>query len=454
MSQTIKTKDGIILNNVPDDATDDQIKERLASIRAAPERRLNTRDKRIQTHINEGITPVSLAADQAQDLDPVNIQELESQISRTKDPKQLEILVDEHNRIKELAQEGAPPQVPAPPAKPPTPDRNVVAQHPLTRFAMSAASPFTGAAQIMEKGQSSLSEMMGGPKMDVVQKHMAKVDELAKTGPDDLAGGAADVAGAILSPLPMGAARQGASLARKALTNAGVGAGVNVAMDAGKDPITSALLGAGAGGGLTSVLGLLKNAGKAGDVLAQIPGSADRFSRRLVKKEVGPRYADEVADGLNLAEPFETSGQAVSHLPGGGPLVAMQKSISKNRGGISADFDDIYRTQRSNPATPDELVRRALYERPMHRSGFNLNVAKEVGGDLPVISKLPLIRSVLKGRADAAEPGVKEALSRLLRNPLEMEQALRNVPPSQRQQMVELLIQRAPAAISADKESE
>lgn len=182
--------------------------------------------------------------------------------------------------------------------------QDALAASPLTRFALGAASPILGGAQL-------LTHLNGDQKgADAVDALLKRLEEMKKRGGAegvDMAG----LAGAIAAPVGVaGKAAEGANLLSRistgAKTGAVVGATTPVTGDgdyAGKKTL-QVVGGTLLGGGMPAVLAPILGVGKAAYNVIEpwLPGGVDKVAGRTANKLAGDRQSDVVDALLNTRQ--------------------------------------------------------------------------------------------------------------------------------------------------------
>src|SRR3990167_4522579 len=228
-----------------------------------------------------------------------------------------------------------------------TPAENI-AGHPVTRFAMGAAAPFLGAAQLASE---ALGDKTGTDTL-------SRVEELKRTGMAAMDAEGVDlsgIAGTVASPafLALGKVlRPAATVAGRVKQGAAVGtaAGATAPVsDASSDYWTTkggqTILGLAAGAAIPAVIeggkAVARGVRNIGDMFTE--GGAGRILTRYQKRIIGEENIPAVVAKLKSATEYvpgakPTAAEALVDLPAGSPLVAHQKITASTPGGISAQF--------------------------------------------------------------------------------------------------------------------
>lgn len=225
------------------------------------------------------------------------------------------------------------------------PSPEAVAGNPVTRFAMGAASPILGAAQL---GAEALGDKTGTQTLNVVEE-MKKRGMAGYGDKYDVSG----IVGNVLSPAFLAAAKiaPAASLAGKLGQGAEVGAAAGLTA-----PVTSSEDYWGSKGGQV-LLGTTLGAAIPGGIEAgKVAGGGARNIWDMFSKEgasrILNRYMTEIAGAKNIPEIINalkgsrelipgsqpTAAEALVGAPAGSPLVAHQQITAATPGGISAQF--------------------------------------------------------------------------------------------------------------------
>ena len=284
-----------------------------------------------------------------------------------------------------------------------TPAENI-AGHPLTRFAMGAASPFLGAAQF---GSELLGDKTG-------TETLKRTEELKRRGQTAMGGGefdAAGLAGTMVSPAYLKLAqllKAPASVAGRIGQGAAVGAGAGAAtpVTQGDDFLGSKAAQVGTGAALGAAIPAGIEGGRAvGRGVRNIKDlftkkGAERILTRYQDELVGPENRQAVIDALKGSKQpvpgYEpTAAEVLSQVPAGSPLVAHQRITAATRGGPSAAFGQ--RAMDQKTALAQAMEERSAVNDPMRREA--LERTKQVG-----VSTQKLIRQM---RGVVSQPGIR-----------------------------------------------
>ena len=284
-----------------------------------------------------------------------------------------------------------------------TPAENI-AGHPLTRFAMGAASPILGAAQF---GAEALGDTTG-------TETLKRTEELKRRGQKAMGGegfDAAGLAGTMVSPAYLQMAKllkAPTSVAGRITQGAGAGAvaGAATPVTEGDDFMgtkatqvgTGAALGAAIPAGIEGGRALGRGARNIKDLFTE--KGAGRILTRYQDELIGPENRQAVIDALKASkQPVPgydpTAAEVLSQVPAGSPMVAHQRITAGTRGGPSAAFGQRALDQKAALATAME--ERAAVTDPMRREAIART--KQVG-----VSTQKLIRQM---RGVSSQPGIR-----------------------------------------------
>lgn len=360
---------------------------RLAEEQAqqAPQPKLSRGDAAVKAKL--GITPATLAADNEQDLTLGNIDELEREIKRTKPGPEQDILIAEHNRIKARI----PPEIdPAMEAKfkarlaeekkasskmfVPSGEKNYdwlnaenIQAHPIYQGAQGVASTGKGLLQLSGMIGDKIHQAIGSPLragawLNDKLKQSAENAHGGEMGTDEFNWG--ETAGSMFDPAAIAGGNKIAAakgVVKKALAGTAVGGAIGLAQPSYKDTEEEQIqdrlehggFGAGVGGSLPVAGALLKGVGRGVRDITDLvtPGGAGRIADRYIKSTVGDKTTQPLIDALDASRNVvpnrvPTSAQAVSHLPEGSPVAAMEKISASQPEGISAEFGHRFADQQ------------------------------------------------------------------------------------------------------------
>lgn len=228
-----------------------------------------------------------------------------------------------------------------------TPAENI-AGHPITRFALGAASPFLGAAQLA-------AEVLGDK---TGTETLSRVEEMKRAGMKAMGAesvDAAGIAGTVASPafralskaLPAAGTVAG-RIGQGAVVGTAAGATAPVS-DAGDDYWSTkggqTILGLAAGAaipaGIEGGKAVVRGVRNIGDMFTE--GGAGRILTRYQKKIIGKDQVPGVVTTLKSTQELvpsvkPTAAEALAELPAGSPILAHQKITASTPGGISAQF--------------------------------------------------------------------------------------------------------------------
>ena len=283
-----------------------------------------------------------------------------------------------------------------------TPAENI-AGHPLTRFAMGAASPFLGAAQF---GAEALGDTSG-------TETLKRTEELKHRGQAAMGGGQFDLtglAGTAVSPAVLalrgipGAASTTGRIAQGAAIGGGAGAVAPVTQ--GDDFMGSKAQQIGTGAALGAAIPAIAEGGKAlvggarnvADLFTE--KGAGRILSRYQGKITGDQNRQAVIDALKRAEPpvpgyQQTAGEILGPTPAGSPLVAHQRITAGTPRGPSAAFGQRALDQKA--ALAKAMESRAEATGPMREAALERTQA--VG-----VSTQKLMRQM---RGVVSQPGIR-----------------------------------------------
>jgi hypothetical protein len=233
-------------------------------------------------------------------------------------------------------------------AYPQTTTPEAIAGHPMTRFALGAASPFLGAAQLG-------SEALG---FRGVTDHLKQLEEAKQTGRKEAGSSGFDpieTAGAVLSPAFLGAAKAlpaAGGVMGRAAQGAAVGglAGATAPVSEGNDYWGSkggqVLIGTVLGGAVPPVIDAASAGARGVGNVANLflPGGEKRIATNYQRRLIGEQQVPNVVQALRTppANPVpgyeQTAAERLVGLPGGSPVQAHQRIQAQQPGGISAQF--------------------------------------------------------------------------------------------------------------------
>lgn len=245
------------------------------------------------------------------------------------------------------------PSVPQPAAEP----VDIIAGSPPMRFALGAASPFVGGAQLslnmagMGEDANKKIDELEASKRRGMQYWKEKTGVTSGPEETDWFG----TAGTIMSPPLLAAMKLPAAtnLAGKMVQGAGMGGAIGaLTPTTGQDYWKSKIAQTGAG---TTIGGLTPVAIEAGRTLGRWGGDiADLLTQsgpynlavKYIKQLVGKKNIPEVSERLRTSPQYlpksqTTAAEAVEGVPGGGPIRAYQKRIASTPGGPSAEFEKL-----------------------------------------------------------------------------------------------------------------
>lgn len=279
-----------------------------------------------------------------------------------------------------------------------------IAANPLTRFALGAASPVLG-----------LGEWLPGKAGEVIaqnNRELQRIIEAGKQGQSEamqFAGGAADVAGNILSPASLGmmkalpvAKTLPQLFGQGAATGAVSGAMVPTGSSDIADKASAAGIGAAVGGVATPVISKVLG-GVTNLVAPTISESArDTAAGRLVAKAAGDRK-EAVASALMGQKSGETAAETA--LPAGSSeLTALQSLLKGNKG---TEFGDVAREEAAKRmaalkgVTPDlaaEEANRAAGSSPFYAAAYKQLVKAD--SQLAQLASNPYFKSAQRESSD------------------------------------------------------
>lgn len=230
-----------------------------------------------------------------------------------------------------------------------------IAGNPVTRFALGAASPLLGAAQL-QTNMNPLARMLGA---DVaVNDWLARLEAMKRAGMKGAGTEGFDVSGtlgAALNPAGLGVARAvpaAAGMLGRVEQGAGFGAGMGVTtpVTEGGDNFTLAkllqtALGTGAGAASAPIAsGIGSAVTKASNLIEPfLPGGAQRMGARTANAAAGARHPQVVAALQNPATPVAgapaSAGEAAAPA-GSAEFAALQKIVESRR---PSDYDAMAR---------------------------------------------------------------------------------------------------------------
>jgi hypothetical protein len=270
-----------------------------------------------------------------------------------------------------------------------------IAAHPITRFAVGAASPIIGVADRLA-GNSGV---------------LQRFDELAKQGGAnglDIAG----FAGNVLNPLGLGLAKTipvASTLMGRTAQGAGMGALGGYVAPAENQ--TEALKNAGYGAVLGGIIpGVVQGVGKAYESGSNaLRNVSDLFTKegptnivnRYIRssKVVGEPNLPAILQRTSQASPLipgssPTVAQVTADMPQASPLLALENITAKTGGGPSAAFGT--RTQAQNFASQVAGENRDLFTAPMRETALaaaNSNISN-IGPKIAGVPAAPIIAQI------------------------------------------------------------
>jgi len=223
-----------------------------------------------------------------------------------------------------------------------------IAGHPVTRFALGAASPFLGAAELASR---ALGDKTG-------TETLQHLEELKRRGMKAMGAEGADVtgiAGTVASPAFMGlskalpaAGTRAGRVGQGAIVGGVAGATAPVSdteADYWKTKGGQTILGLTAGAAIPAAIEGVKVAARGvrniGDMFTK--GGAGRILTRYQQRIIGEENVPAVVAKLKGAPELvpgakPTAAEAVADLPAGSPIIAHQKITASTPSGISAQF--------------------------------------------------------------------------------------------------------------------
>ncbi len=314
----IQTKDGIILRGIPDGTPEEEIKERISQIRAGGGQRQKLSTEQLRQQIEND--PISRGAREA-----------------SKETKLGNIFGETVGQWL-----GGNPDATLP---------QRIAAAPGTRFAMGAASPVIGGAQLLAN--------MGGtgdaPDNLFSNSRLQQLEQMKKAGGNegaDLMG----LAGTVMSPAGLAAmkiapaATFGGRVGQGAAIGAGAGALTPVA-DGGENFWTDKAAQTGGGAALGAAIPIGIDAIRGGATLARnvvdpwLPGGVERTAGRTLNEAAGTRRAAVMRGLTNPIEFVQGSrpnaGEAASKA-GSAEFSGIQEIV---KGRFPSEYDEIARTQ-------------------------------------------------------------------------------------------------------------
>ena len=282
------------------------------------------------------------------------------------------------------------------------------------RFALGAASPILGAAQL---GAQAFGDKTGS-------ETMRRLEEMKQRGMKAFGQEGIDVAGiggAVMSPAFLAA---GKAIAPAASTIGKIGQGAAVGAAAGAStPVTDedywsskggqVLLGTLVGGAVPATIetgkGLAHGIRNISNMFTQ--KGAGKILSRYQSRVIGEENIPKVIEKLKGAEEIlpggkPTAAQALLNAPEGSPIVAHQRITSTTPGGISAQFGQ--RRMDQDAAIIAAEAERRIVTTPMREDA--LNAANQVGG----VKAVPLVSDISRY---GSEPGQRssEVVSKTLK---------------------------------------
>lgn len=287
-----------------------------------------------------------------------------------------------------------------------------IAGNPFTRFALGAASPFLGAAQLG-------AEAVGAKG---VTEHLQRLEEMKRKGMGsgfDIAG----LAGTVLSPAVLGAMKipSAASTLGRAAQGAAVGAGFGAASPVTQDDgfwsTKAEQIGTGAAiGGVIppAIEGVRKGLTIARNIFDPLlPGGAERGAARIMAEAAGPKRAAieaELAKNQILVPNSQpTAGEAAARA-GSPEFSALQEVARQHR---PAAYSDIAKSQETARAASiqsfgkDKATLQAAEEarsevaNALYRKAFEQSTKADP--DLAQLSKNPYFKDALPHAFKLAE---------------------------------------------------
>ena len=265
-----------------------------------------------------------------------------------------------------------------------TPAELIAGSRPM-RFALGAASPFLGVAQL---GAEALGDKTGTEKLAQLEKmKQAGMKAYGQEGVD-----VAGIGGTVLSPAFLAA---GKAIAPAASTLGKIGQGAAMGAAAGATtPVTSeedywgskggqTLIGAAVGGLVPGTIQFAKAFGRGVRNIADMftQKGAGRILSRYQARVTGEENLPQVTQALKQVPEIlpggkPTAAQALAEVPAGSPLVAHQRITATTPRGISAQFGERKLTQEAAIKTAEEA--RKVATEPMREAA--LDAANQVGG--------------------------------------------------------------------------
>lgn len=279
----------------------------------------------------------------------------------------------------------------------------LIAGHPVTRFALGAASPVLGAAQLA-------AETVGDKP---AAEQFKKLEKMKQAGMRAYGSEGTDViglGGAVLGPGSLAAMKvaPAATGLGRAGQGAAIGAGFGAVSPVADEDYWSSkggqvLLGTVIGGAVPAAIDAAKTAGGVGRSLIDMTteGGAKRILSRYQRKIIGEEQVPSVIQAARSAPEFvpgskPTAAEALATTPAGSPIVAHQNITAATPGGISAQFGQRKLDQQAAIEAAEKA--RDIATAPMRDAA--LDQANQMGG----IKADPLIQKI---DAIAAKPGLR-----------------------------------------------
>lgn len=261
------------------------------------------------------------------------------------------------------------------------------------RFAMGAASPFLGLAQL--GARNPISRALGQDKF--LDETLRDVEGMKRRGMKALGNDSvseavglddttdvAGLAGTVMSAPALKVAKAlsaPASAAKRIAQGSAVGGGFGASTpvteegDFATQKAVQTGLGAAVGAAIPAGGELLKAGGRSvRDTLDLVlPGGAERIATRYQRSLVGNENRDLVADALRNARELvpgakPTAAEAVAHLPAGSPVIAQQRITAAQPGGTSAKFGE--RAIEQKNAITAAIEARNVATKPMREAAL------------------------------------------------------------------------------------
>lgn len=274
-----------------------------------------------------------------------------------------------------------------------------IAANPIVRMLTAAARPVAAANNLLVRPFG----LQGVPleQLDEMQRRGAMAQ-----GFSPAAQGTQDLAGAVLSPVGVGAIKAPAAATALGRIAQGSGFGALGGLTAGtQNPLqaaeTGAVVGAVVPGAIEGVRGVANAARSASDIFRGDKGAANiltRYQKEIIGEDNVPAVVQALRQGSKEPLPGykPTAAETVQGLPAGSPIVSHQRMTARTPGGPSAAFGE--RIQQQKEALKAAYEARDVATEPLRTAAIqNANtqgvVAKNVTDKIDDMLSRPGIRA-------------------------------------------------------------